>query len=67
MNSPDVEAFLNRLSDRERRILRERMGLDLSKFTLDDVAKGVEGSTERVRQIEQRARKLLNPDPDSAG
>jgi len=48
-------ALLSGLSDRERRILRARYGLDGPEESLREIAARLGVSAERVRQLEQRA------------
>jgi RNA polymerase primary sigma factor len=58
-----VEDVLGALSDRERRVLRLRFGLDDGRQrTLEEVAREVGVTRERIRQIEAKAlRKLRHP------
>jgi RNA polymerase primary sigma factor len=58
-----LEWILNRLTLREQRVLRMRYGLDDgSVHTLEEVARHLELSRERVRQIEKRALEKLRQD-----
>ncbi len=50
-----VRALLGSLSERERRILRSRYGLDGPEQSLREVGESLGLSGERVRQIEERA------------
>jgi RNA polymerase primary sigma factor len=55
-----VENLLEKMSDRERRVLDMRFGLDDGKtHTLAEVAKKLGVSRERIRQIEEEAIKKL--------
>jgi RNA polymerase primary sigma factor len=50
-----VPELLDRLTDRERRVVRARFGLDGNERTLRELAVDFGVSAERVRQIEERA------------
>jgi RNA polymerase primary sigma factor len=52
---PHLPALLASLSDRERRIIRERFGLTGRERTLRELAEEIGVSAERVRQIEHEA------------
>jgi RNA polymerase primary sigma factor len=54
-----VVAALDRLTPRDRAVLRARFGLDGDAATLGQVAAGLGISVERVRQIERRALRLV--------
>ena len=58
-----VEAVLNSLSDRERKVLRLRFGLEDGRTrTLEEVGREFNVTRERIRQIEAKAlRKLRHP------
>ena len=58
-----VEAVLNSLSDRERKVLRLRFGLEDGRTrTLEEVGREFSVTRERIRQIEAKAlRKLRHP------
>jgi RNA polymerase primary sigma factor len=58
-----VEQVLGTLSDRERRVLKERFGLDDGRpKTLEEVGRMFAVTRERIRQIEAKAlRKLRHP------
>lgn len=58
-----VEQVLGTLSDRERRVLKERFGLDDGRpKTLEEVGRMFQVTRERIRQIEAKAlRKLRHP------
>lgn len=58
-----VESVLSTLSDRERRVLKERFGLDDGRpKTLEEVGRMFQVTRERIRQIEAKAlRKLRHP------
>ena len=58
-----MEEVLTTLSDRERRVLEERFGLNDGKpKTLEEVGKVFQVTRERIRQIEAKAlRKLRHP------
>ncbi len=58
-----VEQVLSTLSDRERRVLKERFGLDDGRpKTLEEVGRMFQVTRERIRQIEAKAlRKLRHP------
>jgi RNA polymerase primary sigma factor len=58
-----VEQVLNQLTDRERRVLQLRFGLeDGHSRTLEEVGKEFGVTRERIRQIEVKAlRKLRHP------
>lgn len=58
-----VESVLGTLSDRERRVLKERFGLDDGRpKTLEEVGRMFQVTRERIRQIEAKAlRKLRHP------
>jgi len=58
-----VEAVLNTLSDRERKVLRLRFGLEDGRSrTLEEVGREFKVTRERIRQIEGKAlRKLRHP------
>lgn len=54
-----VDAVLDCLSERERRILSLRAGLDDREYTLSEIAQQYGVSRERVRQIEALAKKKV--------
>lgn len=58
-----VDQVLGTLSDRERRVLKERFGLDDGRpKTLEEVGRMFQVTRERIRQIEAKAlRKLRHP------
>ncbi len=57
-----VERWLGPLSDRERRVLEWRYGLDCEPLTLEEVGQRLNVTRERVRQIQTRAlSRLANP------
>ena len=58
-----LNAVLNELSDRERRVLLLRFGLEDGRArTLEEVGKEFNVTRERIRQIEAKAlRKLRHP------
>ncbi len=58
-----IEAVLNTLSERERKVLRLRFGLDDGRpRTLEEVGREFKVTRERIRQIEGKAlRKLRHP------
>ncbi|RLC65361.1 MAG: hypothetical protein DRI48_06795 [Chloroflexi bacterium] len=57
-----VERWLGPLSDRERRVLEWRYGLDCEPLTLEEVGQRLDVTRERVRQIQTRAlSRLANP------
>ncbi len=58
-----VDQVLDTLSDRERRVLKERFGLDDGRpKTLEEVGRMFQVTRERIRQIEAKAlRKLRHP------
>lgn len=56
----EVSELLDTLSDRERRVIRMRYGLDGGKiFTLEEIGEQLGVTRERVRQIEARAMEKL--------
>jgi RNA polymerase primary sigma factor len=55
LEAQELLALLGGLSERERRILRARYGLDGDEQSLRQVAERLGLSAERVRQLEQRA------------
>lgn len=62
--APTIQKIMNeQLSPREKEILDRRFGITSGQEeTLDEVAKGMKSSRERIRQIEARAiRKLKDP------
>lgn len=54
-----VTCWLTRLDDRPRQIIRLRYGLDGPALTLEEVGQRLGVTRERVRQIENRARRCL--------
>ena len=58
-----VDQVLGTLYDRERRVLKERFGLDDGRpKTLEEVGRMFQVTRERIRQIEAKAlRKLRHP------
>ena len=62
-----LERLLERLDEREQRIIRMRFGFDIhASMTLSEVAKVFGISRERVRQIERRAIRKLQQTEDAA-
>lgn len=62
-SSAFLDDVLNQISERERKILRMRFGVDGHIHTLADIGKQMKVTRERVRQIEAKAlRKLRQPD-----
>ncbi len=61
-----LEALLNRLEPRDRKILRLRFGLeDGVRHTLDSVGKKFGVTRERIRQLENRALETLRSFPET--
>jgi RNA polymerase sigma factor (sigma-70 family) len=55
-----IEQALSSLSERERRVIQRRHGLDGgARASLREVAEGMQLSRERVRQIEERAKQKI--------
>jgi RNA polymerase primary sigma factor len=63
MLKDQLNAVLSELSDRERRIITLRFGLENDRpMTLEEVGKEFNVTRERIRQIEAKAlRKLRHP------
>ena len=56
----DIKKVLSKLTDKEALVIRYRFGLDREKeYTLDQVAKKLKVSSERIRQIEATALRKL--------
>ena len=56
----DIKKVLSKLTDKEALVIRYRFGLDREKeYTLDQVAKKLKVSLERIRQIEAIALRKL--------
>ena len=56
---------LKGLSARERKVLRERFGIDVSKdLSLEEVERQFKITRERIRAIEERAKKKLGSNDD---
>lgn len=54
-----VDALLDRLTPREAEVLRLRYGIDGEPMTLEDIAKPMGYTRERVRQVEAKALRKL--------
>lgn len=55
-----LEQCLNTLSDRERRVIKMRLGLDDgNSMTLDQIGEEFGVTRERIRQIEKKAHRRL--------
>ena len=54
-----VERLVDSLGKREKQIIDLRFGLRGPEHTLDELAKKFDVSVERIRQIEQRALRLM--------
>ena len=63
MRKLDIDKVLSTLSDREKKVIQMRYGLDKYKpMTLEEVGKEFDVTRERIRQIEAKAiRKLRHP------
>ena len=57
--SKDLDAALGTLSDRERQVLKMLFGIGCNEMTADEGANTLSLTRERVRQIKERALKLL--------
>lgn len=65
MSKDDDNDFILNLTDREKRILKEKIGLEnLDRSSLEQVGKQFEVTRAKIREIEERALKKLNCDND---
>lgn len=55
----DIDGFLDVISDSESDLIQKRWGFVESKETLEEIAKGLDITRERVRQIEGKINKYL--------
>jgi RNA polymerase primary sigma factor len=61
----ELKRILKDLSPREREILKERFGIDLSKdLSMEEIKRAFDVTRARIREIEQRAKKKLKPTDD---
>ncbi|MCQ2342867.1 MAG: sigma-70 family RNA polymerase sigma factor [Paludibacteraceae bacterium] len=55
----DMEHALNRLPEREASIMRWSFGIDTQEMTMDEIAERMHLTRERVRQLRERALRLM--------
>lgn len=59
----EVKKILNGLTDREKKALRDRFGIDLSKpHTMKELGEQFQVTRRRIREIERKALRKLSPD-----
>ena len=64
----DIRSVLDKLNEREQKVLRMRFGLDDGKeHTLEEVGQELHVTRERIRQIEAKALRKLRQSGKSAG
>ena len=69
-NGDDFSDVLAGLSEREKKVLKERFGLEeLTSSSLKEIGKKIDITREKIRSIEERALKKLNKNgaPDNDG